>query len=406
MDEVATRDNIRYWMTRRGMTVPQFAAQCGRSVSWAEKILSGRLKTDKLQTLETVARVLAVDVTVLTDTRQAKAARACPDLAEINAIRQALQRIEAITSLYGAPERPASDTARVRLQVGYLWTSFQNSRYSVLGEHLPRLLVEAQDAAAASGVDTRAEADSLLSLTYQLTASMLWKVREPDLAWLAAERALSRAERCGDPLLISDAARRVAHGLLATDHADAALGLIRADMSRLDDGLSGADDEYLSVYGMLPLMGAVVAGRSGNPSAARDLLAEADEAGIRLGRDLNEHWTAFGPTNVAVHRTSVFVDLADGPGAVRAAEAVTEEGLGSLPRERRASHLLDVARAQALCGRRVQAVEYLAAADRTAAEEIRCRPVARDLIADLVQTWPGSVPPALRSLAASVELPV
>jgi transcriptional regulator with XRE-family HTH domain len=406
MDEVATRGNVRYWMQRRGLTVPQFAAQCGRSPSWAEKILSGRLKLNKVETLELVSKVLGVETDVLADRRCARLAKACPDVAEIDAIRQALQRVDAITGLYGAADRPQPDMPRLHRQVGYLWTSFQNSGYSVLGEHLPRLLVQAQDAAAAAGPESRAEADSLLSLAYQLTASMLWKLREPDLAWLAAERALSRAERCGDPLLISDAARRVAHGLLATDHPGAALALIRADMDRLDDGLPGADDEYLSVYGMLPLMGAVVAGRSGNPGAARDLLAESADAGKRVGRDLNEHWTAFGPTNVAVHRTSVLVDLADGPAAVQAAAAVTAEGLGLLPRERRASHLLDVARAYALCGDRVQAVEYLASADRTATEEIRCRPVARDLIADLMETWPRQAPPALRSLAASVGLPV
>ncbi len=265
--------------------------------------------------------------------------------------------------------------------------------------------MSAQDAVASESGDALIEAETILSLGYQVTASMLWKLKEPDLAWLAAERGLMLAERSGDSLLISDAARRVAHGLMATDHHGSALNLIRADMSRLDEGLGLASPAYLSVYGMLPLMGAVIAGRGGKPSDARDLLAEGAQVGRRVGQDLNEHWTAFGPTNVAVHQTSVFVDLGEGTLAIEAAETVSPEGLASLPRERRASHVLDVARGYALCGRREQAVENLTTADRLASEEIRCRPVARELIGDLLTAWPAQPPATLRHLATCVGLP-
>jgi hypothetical protein len=57
-------------------------------------------------------------------------------------------------------------------------------------------------------------ARGLLSLSYQLTASTLYKLGEVDLAWLAAERGPRMAEQTGDDLLISDSARRVAQGLM------------------------------------------------------------------------------------------------------------------------------------------------------------------------------------------------
>src|SRR5439155_23658559 len=138
-----------------------------------------------------------------------------------------------------------------RQQVTYAWSSFQNAHYPVLGRVLPGLLRDAQDAVAQCAGDQRAGAQTALSQAYQVTASALWKMKEIDLAWLAAERALVLAEDVGDPLLVSDAARRVAQGLMATNHGEQALSLLRADIDRLEPGIATASAEYLSLYGML-----------------------------------------------------------------------------------------------------------------------------------------------------------
>lgn len=405
MDHHEIGRQVRYWRKRRGMTRRQFADRCGRSVAWVDKIESGERALLRLPLLETVAEVLGVEPSVLTGAARASAATRCVDAVEIGAIRQALQRVEAITGLYGTSTETVSDVGPLRRQAGYLWTSFQYSRYSVLGAQLPMFLITAQDAVASAPTEQLIDAQAVLSLAYQVTASMLWKLKEPDLAWLAAERGMTLAERTGDPLLVSDAARRVAHGLMATGHIGPALVLIGADMDRLNSGLGNASAEYLSVYGMLPLMGAVIAGRAGNAVAARDLLAGAATVAERQGEDRNEHWTAFGPTNVAVHRTSVLVELGEGGTAIECAQTISADGLAAMPRERRASHFLDVARGYALCGKPVEAAEHLVVADRLAEEEIRCRPAARDLIATLLATWPQRPPAHLRRLAILAGLP-
>jgi hypothetical protein len=67
------------------------------------------------------------------------------------------------------------------------------------------------------------------------------------------------------------------------------------------------------------------------------------------------------------------------------AERLAPSRLAALPRERRATHLLDIARARSLGGRRDQAVRHLLEAAGLAAKEIRCRPVARNVITDLVR---------------------
>jgi hypothetical protein len=357
--------------------------------------------------LERVAEVLRISVDMLTDPEQARvAAGACLDAFEILAIREALQRYDAITTVLRSPvatDNPP-DIARVRHQVAYAWSSFQNAHYSMLGHVLPGLLREAQDAVAEHSGDERTTARVLLSEAYQVTASALWKMKEIDLAWLAAERALVLAEAIGDPLLISDAARRVAQGLMATNHGGQALNLLRADIDRLEPGVSTASAEYLSLYGMLFLLSGVVAARQGQAAVARELHSEGQAVAARLADDRNERWTAFGPTNVVLHQVAALVDLGDGGAAVRAARSVRPDGLAKLPRERRANFFVDVARGHALEGRRDDAVTALLKAERFAPDEVRCRPLAIALIADLQRQGPGQSPLLLRQLATRVGL--
>lgn len=394
-------DRIRYWRKRRGLTVSALADRAGIGKKTLEHLESGERELRLIDHLDRLSRALAIDPALLVDLGRPRAAPG-PDATEIADLRAALQRPGAITGLYGG-QATAVDGERLRKEATYLWTTFQSSGYSTIGGRLPRLLIDAQHAARTDA--DRQSAAVTLCLAYQLAASMLWKLQHPDLAWLAAERAFCLAEGVGDPLLMSDAARRVAHGLLATGHPEDALALIHADIERLDAGLPTADAEYLSVYGMLPLMGSVIAGRAGRQSAVRDLLQLGAKTAARLGADANHHWTAFGPTNVAIHRTAVMADLGDGQLAVDAAATIAPEALAGLPRERRASLLLDTARGYALAGRRREALERLEAADSLAPEEIRARPVARVLVDTLMRDWPGRAPVELRQLASRIGLP-
>jgi tetratricopeptide (TPR) repeat protein len=351
--------------------------------------------------------VLNIPVDLLTNPEHARVvASTCLDAFEVLAIREALQRYDAITIVLRSPmsaENPA-DIRRVEQQIAYAWSSFQNAHYSMLGRVLPGLLREAQDAVAQHAGDERENARVLLSEAYQVTASALWKMKEIDLAWLAAERALVLAEAIGDPLLISDAARRVAQGLMATNHSDQALSLLRADIDRLEPGVGTASSEYLSLYGMLFLLGGVVAARQGQAAVARELHGQGQAVAARLGDDRNERWTAFGPTNVVLHQVAALVDLGDGGAAVQVASAVQPDGLAKLPRERRANFFVDVARGHALEGKRDQAVTALLQAEQFAPDEVHCRPLALNLITDLQRQGPGTPPLFLRQLAARAGL--
>jgi hypothetical protein len=142
----------------------------------------------------------------------------------------------------------------------------------------------------------------------------------------------------------------------------------------------------LSVLGALYLKSAVAAARRGDRSTATDLLNEAERAAIQLDADRNHFWTAFGPTNVAVHTVSVAVELGEYGYALDQAKRVH---LSRLPvPERRAHHLLDIARAHEQCKQDSEAVELVLAAEQIAPEEVRLRPATRAMISDILHRAP------------------
>jgi transcriptional regulator with XRE-family HTH domain len=397
---------VGYWRRRRGLNRKQFADRVGRSVSWLDKVEHGERTLARLPMLERVAEALGVDVDVLVKGEDAQEAARAIDATEIKGLREALQRYQAISTVLRPPtsyEPP--DLLALRRQAEYVWTSFQSSRYSIVGRTLPGLLVVSQDAVAAYSTadDDGLLARTLLSQSYQVAASTLWKLKEPDLAWLAAERGLSLAEQTGDSLLISDAARRVAHGLMLTEHEDQALELIDLDIDRLEPDSATASPEYLSLYGMLFLMGSAVAARSRKASVVRDLLQEGQAVGQRLGGDRNERWTAFGPTNVVLHRVAALVELDEGGAALEAADDIDTGGLALLPKERRANFRIDLARAHSQRGKTDDATDELWQAFELAPDEVRCRPHVHELVTTLHHQSP-TPSLKLRQLAAAVGL--
>jgi transcriptional regulator with XRE-family HTH domain len=400
---------VARWRVRRGLTRRQFAELCGRSLSWVDKVESGERGLLRLPMLERVTEILHVSVEDLTDATEIRQAKHCLDLFEISAIRAALQSYQAISRVFASPPTEVADLPnldRLAQQVTYAWTAFQNANWPLLGQVLPRLLTTAQTAVAAYlGADDKVRrARTLMSQAYQVTASTLFKLKEVDLAWLAAERGFVLAEEAGDSLLISDAARRVVQGLTVTSHYDQALELLRADINRLEPGRGGGSATYLSLYGMLFLMGAVVAARANKPAVARDLLNEGHSVACQLGYDGNECFTAFGPTNVHLHQVAVLLDLGDGASAITAARQVTPDGLARLPKERRANYYIDVARGHSLVGHNDDAVATLLTAERLFPDEIRCRPIAIDLVDGLRRGALSTRSTELHQLAGRIGL--
>ncbi|MDQ3579201.1 MAG: transcriptional regulator, partial [Actinomycetota bacterium] len=235
-----------------------------------------------------------------------------------------------------------------------------------------------------------------------------FKLGDAQLGWVAADRSIQLAEQTEDLTLVGCAARRVAHALTYTHQSSDAVTLVRSAADRLAPHLARADAAFTSAYGMLLLKGSIAAARMHQAADVRDLQAEALSVATILGTDRNEHWSAFGATNVRIHQVSALADMHSGGRVIEAARQIADADLVQLPRERRASHLLDVARGYVQWGRREEATRTLLDADQFAPEEVRCRPTTRRLITDLVHSYPrGSSPPvALTKVARAVGVAI
>lgn len=386
---------VLYWMQRRGMTRQIFADRMGKSVSWVDKIRTGDRQLDRLSVLRQIASVLDVPLAVLIDPEEAERRLACPDDREIGAIREALRRYDAITNVFRPDGDVLPEPNLVRLERGvrFGWMAFQASNYQAVGRALADFIRDAQAAVWQLDNDERRQAQTWLAWTYQLTAATAFKLGDAQLGWVAADRSIQIAEQTGDLTLIGSAARRVAHALSATQQSDDAVRLVKSAASRLEPHLGAADPAFASAYGMLLLKGSIAAARLHQEADVRDLQNEALTVAARLEYDRNENWSAFGTTNVLVHRVSALADMHGSGRVIEAAADIVPGDLMRLPRERRASHLLDVTRGYLQAGQRDQASVNLLEADQLAPEEVRCRHKTRLILSDLVRSYPRGVTP-------------
>jgi transcriptional regulator with XRE-family HTH domain len=385
------------------MSQQVFADRLGKSKSWVDKVERGVRRLDKFSVVSEIADVLQLDVQLLLgrDPERKPDSTMCIDQVEVEEIRAALERYDQISAFFFAPPEPPP-IAEMRKAVNHAWLSYQHAKYGVLARTLPRLLRDAQalDTALSATADAR-ESAHLLGQVYQIASSSLRKLGEHELSWLAADRSIAVSARAGDPLLAGTATFRVSLALLALGRARPALEVNVNIANRLAPGPSDDErsPERLSVYGMLLLQGAMAAARLGDSATVRDLLNLADDAARQLGVDANHYWTSFGPTNVQLHRAAAMVEMGDGRLAVEAHEALDPRLFGAMLPERRAHHYLDLARGYTQIGDIDNASEMLMEGDRLAPSEIRCRPIAREVLSNVLRRTRGAPATGVAELA-------
>jgi transcriptional regulator with XRE-family HTH domain len=408
-DRQRTAEVVMYWMRRRGLTRQIFADRLGKSVSWVDKIKNGDRQLDRLSVLKQIASVLDLPLVALIDPDQAERLRPCPNEHELAAVRYALQRYDAITNVFrpNGDVLPEPDLAKLEHGVRYGWLAFQASNYQAIGVLLPDLIRDCQATAWQLDGDDELSAKAWLAWTYQLTAATAVKLGDAPLGWLAADRGIQLAEQTEDLTLIGSAARRVAYAMSATARSSEALQLIRSAADRLAPQLTSADPGFVSAYGMLLLKGSIISAERYRAADVRDFQAEALRVATLLGDDHNEHWTAFGRTNVLVHQVSALADMQGGGRVIEAARAIPPTDLLRLPKERRTSHLLDIARGYLQWGKRDDAADALLDADQLAPEEVRCRSLTKHVVTELIHSYPRTIniPAALNRLARAIGVP-
>ncbi|WP_369216618.1 helix-turn-helix domain-containing protein [Streptomyces flavofungini] len=259
----------------------------------------------------------------------------------------------------------------------------REGRYARLGRLLPSLLDELSTACHAADGPERERLFGLLAEAYSGVTAIAYAVGLLDLRSQAMDRVGWAARESADPLRVGRTQWQRSTLLLQAAEYDRGMRLLDRVRHDLGEDIGPMDPPTLSVHGATHLRSAMFAARAGNAPTAHAHLDAAGEAARRLGRDANHYGLEFGPTNVAMHRLGVAVELHDGPEVVRVTRRTR---LPASVAPVRAGHwYIDAARGWLDHGNREQAFAALQAARRRSPEQTRNHPQVRETLQTLLQ---------------------
>ncbi|MGC4816710.1 helix-turn-helix domain-containing protein [Micromonospora sp. DT63] len=395
-DDLPIGRRVAGWRVRRSMTQQMLADRLRRSKSWVDKVERGVRPLDRYSVIQEVAGVLRVDPEVLLG-QPPSAPASTP--AGVDDIRAALARYDTPpTSLH---------MHELRRQIGHAWLAYQHANYPQLVRAVPSLLDAAQGAGS----------PEVLTQAYRVTALLLVKLDEADLAWLAADRAMGAAQDA--PVLAATVAVAVAQALRASGRDRLALSATLTVVNRtLPPALHLSDQEVCGTFGdhsrrepldhrgggecrgdrrtravggTLLVQAALAAAGCGEHHRATELIDRAAGVAVDLRGYDDSCGTSFGPVAVDMARVLVAAQRGDADSALaRHTTIVRREVWRRLPAEYRGAYLLDAARIYLHAGDLRGAARALVDADSVAPAEVRWRPLARTPIADVARAKPAS----------------
>jgi transcriptional regulator with XRE-family HTH domain len=370
-EPVSAADRLATEIRRRrravGLSQRELARLCGYTreyISMAERLGANVPSRELVRTLDHVLDADGTLVTLRSHALDEQHARRITSDAEKPDLLDGLRR-----AMLAPPDEPMTG---VGAAIARAHLDYQNAAYATAARLLPRVI------RGLTGSPAHAKATAYLA-----AAKLATKVGDAGLAWVAADRCAAHAAESGQADLAGVARYQVAAALLAAGHlADAE----QAAGAAVDD-LPGLGDD---IRGSLLLLLAIMAARRGEGPLATQRLQDA----ARLAHvDRNHLWTAFGPTNVAIHELGVRVALGDTKTVVR----IDTDRLPPQLRGRRAQIHLELAAAAA--GRREDnlAVLHLLEAERVARQAIAHNATSRSLVGELLGRERAT--PGLRALA-------
>jgi transcriptional regulator with XRE-family HTH domain len=390
-------ERIRIYRGRRGLSQKELAGLVGRSESWLSQVERGVRSVDSFSVLVDVAQVLKTNVQTLAGTRLEYAPNGDIQVDGLDAVSAALAVYPA---LEGLPDPAPSSREDVERICEAAHARYQAADYSAAARMLPSLIHTVDGLVSASDRDGLRWALTMQHQTYVVTAKLLTKTGDGYLAWLAADRAATAATRLGTPALKGLAAYQVVCALLKLDRITDAERVALAAAESIDDDTPLG----ISAQGALFLIAAVIAARRGDRRSATERLRRAQYLADALGEDANHGWTAFGPTNVALHQVSVATELGDAETAIRYAEQIDTSNLPEVLLSRRAQVHIDAAWAYSQRKDDAAAVINLMEAERVASQVLRYNFLARDIIRGLLRRERRSATPGLRAIATRAGL--
>lgn len=276
---------------------------------------------------------------------------------------------------------------------------YQGAEYTTVAGMLPQLIAESERLSLTSSEPERAY--QLLAVVNLVASKLAAKLGDSELAWVMADRAVTSARQIENAALCAVASGQAAISLARKMHRIGdAEAIVQTAYDQLMSTGGSTDAERISARGNLLLVNATIASRLHHRTTAEACLATASDLAANFGHDGNHLWTAFGPTNVMLHKVAVSVTLKQPASAIATAERLDTSGLSGSLVSRRAQLHLDLASAyhQTRDGA-APAVLHLMEAERIAPQIVRMNHNARELLLDLTRHERQSVTPGLRVLA-------
>jgi len=373
-------ERIAAYRRRRGLSQAALAGLVGRSESWLSQVERGIKSVDRLSVLLDMARILHVDVESLIGRPWQLAPNGGHVAQGLDEVRQVFTHYG---HLLGTDAPPVPPLPQLREQVGMLHEDYQAARYERVVHQLPDLL------AVVDGIPRLPDRErrDLLSVyvsAYVAAAKLMTKLGVTDLAAVAADRAATIAVEADSLAARGMAAYQVVCALLRADRTAEAERLAVEMAEEIHRSANADEPALVSIAGALWLISAIAAARRTDQAEAWRRLDAANRLAELLGQDGNYAWTAFGPTNVAIHRVSVAAELGDAGEAVRASTHVEPGRLAEGLRSRRAQVHLDLAWAQSQRKRDADAILHLLEAERAAPEVIRYNALVPELVREML----------------------
>jgi hypothetical protein len=275
--------------------------------------------------------------------------------------------------------------------------AYQAAKYQSATAMLPGLIQAADAYDGYQGRDGR-ETHLARCSVYSAAAKLLTKVGEHQLGWLAADRATHAAMAAESKTAQGMAAYQVVCALLRSQRTDDAERIAVRSAEGLMSATGSDAPDAVSLAGSLWLISSVIAARRSDRATSTERLATADQLAGLLAHDGNHWWTAFGPTNVMIHRASIASEFGDPSGVLRVAAEIDTDSLPEGLQGRRSRLHIDLAWAQAQAKNDMEAILHLKQAERVAPESIRYHTIARELVRELLKRS-RKQPPALTAIA-------
>ena len=393
-------ERIAAYRRRRGISQAALAGLVGRSESWLSQVERGVRSVDRLSVLLDMSRILHVDVQALIGRPWELAPNGGGQEDELAGVRRFFGRYD---ELADSGEEPVLQRD-LRNRIATAHNRYQAAEYRDLVADLPSLLGEVDATRYGNGGGGRRETLLAYVYAYVAGAKLLTKMGAPDLAMLAADRCASASMEADSLSARGLAAYQVTCALLRAGRADDAEHLAVTMASRVDREARSDDPASVSVAGALWLISAVIAGRRTERGEAWERLDRAERLAQLLGEDANHLWTAFGPTNVALHRVSVAAELGDAGEALRAATEIDVTNFPPGLKSRRAQLHLDLAWAQAQRKRDAEATLHLLEAEQVAPQVVHYNVSVRELIREMLARAGRSQTSALDKLAVRASV--